>query len=404
MAKKILFVTTMNLSTNPRILKEIKLANLLNYQITFLGFRLGNWSDSLDEEIQKRSNGPIYIYKDATRKKFYQWLKYSLLERFNRVIWKLDKNNLFLTSTASNKRVFSLLDYGKHVGFGDYDFVIGHTLGSFYPAMIIANQANCPFALDMEDYHPGEYIEGDKKDEVTRREIILKYILPKANYVSASSPLIAHFTKKLCDLNDEKVFTILNYFPASEFKTPRINSSGKIKLIWFSQVISAGRGLEILVSVWDKIRGNFELTIIGSPDETFNLNFRDGIKIINPLSQAELHEELGKHDIGLALDLTSRDFNRDIALTNKILAYYQAGLFILATDTSAQKDFIHNHPGSGKLFSQNNSASFIHAMREINENIEQIRSDSFSRYQEGTMHSWDNESNKLKEIWYQQLN
>ena len=180
--------------------------------------------------------------------------------------------------------------------------------------------------------------------------MIMKTVLPGAKYISASSPLIADFTENLCLTDGKKVIRVLNYFSGSEFKAPAVASSHKIKLIWFSQLISAGRGLEILLSEWSKIQENFELTLIGSSDLAFSRYIPDGIKIIQPVSQIELHEQLAQYDIGLALDLTNRDVNRDIALTNKILAYYQAGLYILATDTAAQKDFITHHPDSGRTF------------------------------------------------------
>jgi hypothetical protein len=404
MAKKLLFVTTINLSMNPRILKEIKLAYSQNYKISFLGFYLGNWSDEMDEEIQKKIDSPKYMYLDATRKKYFQWLRYSLLERLNRIIWKMDKNNLFLAATASTKRTFSLLDFGKSVNPGDFDLVIGHTFGALYTASVIAKRAGCPYAFDMEDYHPGEHIDRNKEDEIKRRELIMKQILPGADYVSSSSHLIGQLTKNLCGLDKKKIISVLNFFPAEEFKPPVISNSRKIKLVWFSQFISVGRGLEILLSEWSKIKDDFELTLIGSADQTFSDNFQDGIKIIRPLPQIELHEQLGGYDIGLALDLTGRDLNRDIALTNKILAYYQAGLYILATDTAAQNEFIDQHPGAGKLFSQNDNASFLTAMRDIRGNIGQIRSGSIRRYQEAAKHSWEIESIKLRETWNQILN
>jgi hypothetical protein len=404
MEKKILFVSTMNLSTNPRIFKEIRLAQTLNYKITFLGFNLGNWSDGMDREIQNKHDQPEYLYLDASRKRFYRWLRHSLLERFNRLVWKFNKGNLFLTSTAISKRTFALLDFAKNVKGGDFDLVIGHTLGSFYPASVIAHKAQCPFAVDMEDYHPGEHIGGNKVDEIKRRKLIMKRILPDAEYVSASSPLIGQFTGELTRLNKGKIIPVLNYFSAAEFKPPVVNNTRKIKMIWFSQFISRGRGLEIILASWDKLKGDFDLTLVGGSDQSFVGDIRDGIKIVEPIRQAELHELLGQYDIGLALDLSSRDFNRDIALTNKILAYYQAGLYILATDTAAQKDFVVSHPGSGKLFAQNESASLLTALKDIKENIEQIRSGSIKRYKDAAMQSWENESDKLKTIWERILN
>jgi hypothetical protein len=112
-----------------------------------------------------------------------------------------------------------------------------------------------------------------------------------------------------------------------------------------------------------------------------------------------LHASLSEYDIGLALELSSRDLNKDIALSNKMHAYYQAGLYILATDTAAQKDFIDSHPASGKTFSQISPESFLSVMEDILKNITKIRSGSLSRYQSAAKQSWETESGKLKDIW-----
>ncbi len=401
-----MFISTVNLSMNPRILKEMRLASSLHYEVSFLGYHLGNWSDELDNQIRKQMPDVKYIYLDATRKKFLPWLRRSLLERVNRVIWKLNKSSLFLSSTASTKRAFSLIHFAKKVKPGDFDLVIGHTLGSLYAVSIISGNITCPFGFDLEDYHPGEHISGNREDEIHRREWLMRKILPEAKYISSSSPIIGRLTKDLCQLDDRKMISILNFFSASEFKSPVSQKSPKIRLIWFSQFISPGRGLEMMIiSAWDKLKDHFELTIIGGSGEEPGRTFQgEGIRICSPLPQSELHASLSEYDIGLALELSSRDINKDSALSNKMLAYYQAGLYILATDTAAQKDFIENHPESGKFFSQTKTDSLLTVIEEIRRDITSIRSDALKRFQDAVQHSWELESDKLKAIWAQTLN
>jgi glycosyltransferase involved in cell wall biosynthesis len=397
--KRILFVSSVNLSTNPRILKEIKLAHALNYNVSFLGFNLGNWSDKLDNDLLKGIPWLNSVYLDATRKSFITWLMHSLQERLNRFVWRLRKDNLFLASTASTKRTFGLVNYGRAIRPGAFDLVIGHTLAAFYPSLIIAQNAGCYCAFDVEDYHPGEYTDADNRNEIRRRELIMKRILPHALYVSVSSPLIGLYTKELCKLDDEKVVPVLNFFSAEEFQAPALIKGKKIRLIWFSQLISRGRGLEMLLSAWKELSEDFELTLVGSIDPTFRDAFQSEIEIIKPLSQIKLHALLGEYDVGLALDLTSRDFNRDIALTNKILAYYQAGLYTLATDTAAQEAFIKQYPGCGLLFSQNDRNSFLVSLGKIRDHIVDIRQGAAERYRNASANNWEKESYKLKTLW-----
>jgi len=52
--KKILFVTTANLATNPRLVKELQLVNSNpSLKAKVVLFNLGNWSDQIDAQIRK---------------------------------------------------------------------------------------------------------------------------------------------------------------------------------------------------------------------------------------------------------------------------------------------------------------------------------------------------------------
>jgi hypothetical protein len=49
--KRVLFLTSNNLATNPRLLKELALGRQ-HFECTLLSFKLANWSDSLDAAIR----------------------------------------------------------------------------------------------------------------------------------------------------------------------------------------------------------------------------------------------------------------------------------------------------------------------------------------------------------------
>ena len=108
--------------------------------------------------------------------------------------------------------------------------------------------------------------------------------------------------------------------------------------------------------------------------------------------------ELCKYDVGLALELNSADFNRQICLTNKIFAYAQAGLFILATDTPAQKHFINENEILGTVAPQTHGGMNI-ALQDIINNIGHIRSQKKQRFTYAQRLSWDKGKEKLRRIW-----
>jgi glycosyltransferase involved in cell wall biosynthesis len=225
--------------------------------------------------------------------------------------------------------------------------------------------------------------------------------LPFAEYITCASPLIEVNLRNLLSYNKNNLCTVNNFFLKNEFKSPSDILSKKIKLIWFSQNINAGRGLELILSIWNEIKQYFELTLIGKIDPVFYDNCiknHSDIIIKSPLSQTDLHSNLFLYDIGLAIDVDNKDYNRKLAITNKILAYFQAGLYILATDTPAQQNFMDDHSLHGTIVQQS-SCAIQNSLMEIYSKKEQIRKLNKQRYKDASLYSWDRESEKILSIW-----
>ena len=400
-SKHFLFISTVNLTTNPRILKEIMLAHSSGYQVTFLGFKIGNWSDELDIELQKKFSGINLIYLNATRKPFLPWAFSTVIEKVARVYNRIFSQGLRSIAFASSKRSVLLywqLKKMSNTGQG-FDLILAHTSGALYPACWYAQKNKTAFAFDVEDYHPWESIRGNGKHEVKRREAILRKILPHALYVSAAAPLIARQVNHL--LPDVNVVTVYNSFPKQEFIPPAVIQSGKIKLVWFSQNINAGRGLELILQIWEQLKDNFDLTLIGKLDNLFYeqyLKGLEGVILLPPMKQSALHANLSQFDIGLAIDVDGEDDNRKLVITNKILAYYQAGLYIVATNTPAQSHFILDNAFHGTLIEQtaDSAQKGLLALAEVKD---RIRSESQKRFESASAFNWEKESRLLYEIW-----
>ncbi|WP_243349649.1 hypothetical protein [Parabacteroides sp. FAFU027] len=397
--RKLLFITTANLTTNPRLLKEVKAASPYN-QCEVICFKLCNWSDTFEEgHIASLSNIKVH-YISAGRKPFFLWLFSTLTERVAQRIYPVLQSNLFLTSIASNKRTWLLLNAVKHIK-DKPDLIIAHNLGALYPAYRLAKELNTKFTFDIEDYHPGERINTDQENEKKRREYLLRKLLPDAAYLSYASPLIGLETLNLLKESYTKPHSyIANSFSQSEFIEPDTAKTDKLRLVWFSQNIAAGRGLEILIESLDGLDNQIELHLYGNLDKTYfekNLN-QQYIFIHTPLPQRELHLELAKYDIGLALEINEADFNRNICLTNKIYAYALAGLYILATNTQGQEWFLNEYPWSGELVGQDKESIRI-KIQELICNTEEIRRNSKDRFRLAKMLSWEHEHNKLNLLW-----
>lgn len=411
MKKRILFISSTNLTTNPRIVKEIKLADSLGFSVSFLGFSLNNWSAKIEEQHKKELHKTIALhYISAERKPFVPWFLSSVIEIICKKIYSFFTSSLTINAYAVSKRSFLLIQWLKK-NKPKADLVVAHTLATLYPAYKYAQKNKIPFAFDVEDYHPGEKIYSDIINETKRRIFLMQNILQTSKYISCAAPLIEDAIRMNILLNKTHahLFTVNNNFSKQDFCLHKQNNSNsdKLKLVWFSQNISEGRGLELILPLLGNFSNNIQLTLIGNVSEFFFnevlIHYNSFIEISPPLTQTELHRKLSQFDIGLAIEDIHADINRNICLTNKIWSYYQAGLFILATKTSAQEKFIADNKEHGVLFDFSKE-NFIKIMNELLKHKEKIEANKTNRFNVALNNCWENETAKLSKIWKQILN
>ena len=226
MPKKILFISKDNLTTNPRLLKELKLAINLGYKVDFIGFFSGNWSDKIDIGLTKNLRANFY-YIPATRKPIFPWLISTIVEKIAREIYPAFKKNKKVNAYAHSKKSSLLTKYLKQIN-ESYDLIIAHTLPSLYPAFKLAKKQNIPFIFDIEDYHPEENISFGQKNEKKRRTFLMGSILPLATYITYASPLIGKYSlERLNDYPEKQHQLINNCFLQTEFRFKE-NNSGKV--------------------------------------------------------------------------------------------------------------------------------------------------------------------------------
>lgn len=395
--KKILFLTTHNLATNPRVYKEAQLALQNDYKVEIVCFEFDNWSYQYNQELKQKLAGATIHTIPAGRKPLLPWLTSSFTEWLYRKMGYFFELPASLLSQAVSKRSRLLVNKLKEINSAD--LVVAHNPGALWPAIWFSKKINGKAGFDMEDYHPGE-----TKNVSLKRltESLLKKSLHHLNYVSFASPLIKSETEKLINAADLNSFTVLNYFSRGDFLEPGDSATGIVRFIWFSQNISFNRGLEMVLPVFSQMSGKAELHLFGNIDENFYQQYlkqAQNIILHKSLPQLQLHQQLSWFDIGLAIE-PGKDLNNELAVSNKLLAYLQAGLFVVATDTPAQKDLLNQYPGNGICFNvkQNN---FKEAAEQIIFEINNIRSGRIKRYMMNRGLSWENESARLLYQWKQ---
>jgi len=404
--KKVLFILSGNLSTTPRALKSI-LSISEHYDCHILAVnRLDKWFAQDQALIQKHQLKVTFLH--LGRKPFTQWFLATLIVKGSQLFYNFFKNNLWVNANASNKSSALLWQYLRRNRSANYSLILGHGAGALFPAWWLAGQLDIPFILDVEDYHPGEYISSDAVNEKQRREFLMKKLLPQTAVLTTASPLIGKYTLDLIGGHSAHQ-VVLNSFPRSEFISPKQERLGPLSLVWFSQKISFGRGLEQLFEALkmmdDSCNPNnsaISITLIGDLDLSFEEEvispFQKSLvggclTVLTPMAQKDLHASLVNYDVGLALEI-GKDLNNEIAISNKIMAYAQAGLFILATDTLAQTQFISENPEMGSCTGQNPKA-LKESLMQLQENVEMIRAGKSNRFESARTFAWEHESEKL---------
>lgn len=428
--KQLLFLTTNNLATNPRLVKEVQLALQLKHKVTIVMFKLNNWSDAKSMELRTEllsicNNDKAYlniIEIEAIPNNKLKWIYLGVLEKLAKKISGYFAKHIKLNALANNKRSLQIYKEARKIKEKP-DVICAHNMGTLYPASKLSILWQVPFIFDVEDYHPGETVSTDEETARKRTEFLMQSLLPKAKSITFASPLIGDYTLDLIN-NHDSTAVVLNGFNDKEFnllsqtEAHKEKKEGVLKLVWFSQKISFGRGLEQLfkalhlISETDK-KAKISLTLIGELDSNFEtqeiMKIREREKSSNlcltikePLGQKELHAILSQFDIGLALEFNSRDLNRQICLTNKIITYAQAGLYILATNTKAQEQFISDYPGLG-ILSEQSEVKISKNILQLYQNIDQIKQTKSLRFRKGKALSWDAEQIKIQELWSQIL-
>jgi hypothetical protein len=328
------------------------------------------------------------------RKPFLPWLKVTLYQVFCRVLFNFNKHSLKINAFASDKSSIKLVHSLKKLEHTDFDLIMAHSYGAMYPAYFFSKKHKIPFIFDIEDYHPGESINKDAINERSRREFLMRSILPKSKALTYASELIGAHSLELIKTYPKHIL-LLNSFSADDFKTPIRKNKDKIQCVWFSQHIGPNRGLEQIFES-AKYLTHMEFHLIGNRNQDYlsTIVLSDNIILHDIMEQSKLHAFLASMDIGLALE-PGRDLNNSIALSNKIITYAQAGLFILATDTLGQSQFLNALDyEAGHVM----NADLVIALQQLDQKLLSVEA-KMARWKKAKCLSWEHEQLKLKELF-----
>ena len=262
-------------------------------------------------------------------------------------------------------------------------------------------------AIDLEDWYSEDLPSKDRK---TRPNYLIrrweKRLLQGGCYATTTSHVLGSALSEAYNCPPPKV--VYNTFSKYE----RNSLDGKTidredhktpSIVWFSQTVGPGRGLETLVDALSEVKTPIQIHIRGRCRPGYEASLRARIScdskhqiFFHPcVPHHQLLSRLAEHDIGFAGEL-SHCRSRDLTITNKIFQYLLAGLVVLASNTAGQKEISDAHPNLLHTFQGDSSTSLASVLNQLNADQSQIQTDKEEAIKLAeTKYCWEESKNIL---------
>ncbi len=283
------------------------------------------------------------------------------------------------------------------------DVYIGHNLGALRAVVKAAKKFSAKAVFDVEDFYSGQYNNKGSADYKVSKQVENKY-LPCCDALLFSSPEIKDaYASTASNKRQEVILNVAERkFVANDvMQLP----SMPVKLAWFSQTVGANRGLETIVEALNmQEQFNYELHLLGNCSNDYKASLLRlskrpaALHFHGPMPYSEISNFLADKHIGLATE-TARDENNDRALSNKLFSYLAAGNTIVASDTTAQKNFITHYNTIGFIYKKNDKAdcsALLHNLFTDAVKVSDARAAALRLAQQSM--NWDVESKKLVQL------
>lgn len=370
---KIVLITSGQPSLNPRLVKEADALSSAGYEVTVLYAYWNDWGTEFDQKLlNSRKWKAIRVGGDPKQRRL-TYLVSKIIHKLAITICKNISLNHFADFAISRSTYWLQRAASSHPA----DLYIAHNLGALPAAIKTAKLHGSVCGFDAEDFHRNEVTNDPHNFDVILKTYIENRYIPMTDYLTVSSPQIAVAYRNLFPSKDPIV--ILNTFNKSEnIKVQKGETNTPIKLFWFSQTVGTNRGIEDAIKALNMIdRKGFELHLMGrlqnkTLKEQFRQQARDlSLHFYDPVAPDDLIKFSSQFDLGLALE-PAFSFNNDSALSNKIFTYIQAGLAIIASNTTAQRALLEKSPDIGKLYEAGNPSSLSKILIYYLENRDEL--------------------------------
>lgn len=387
-ANKITLLTTGQPSTNPRLVKEADALAAAGYQVTVLYSYWAAWAEETDKKLLAAKPWKAIQVGGSPQKQAWRWFYTRLRKKLSR-----------RPERALCRTFDELLSKAIRTST---DLYIAHNLGALPAAALAAKKTRKLFGFDAEDFHRGEEDPNLSRD--SPKALIEDRYLPLCAYTTAASPLIGAAYKNL--FPELSWQPILNVFPASYQPDFQVGKGGPLNLFWFSQTLGQKRGIQDVILAMNEVPDvDIVLTLVGHSNAELQSYFL-GLKrhenhqliFLDPIPEEDLFQLSAQQDIGLALE-PGFSPNNNMALSNKIFTYLLAGNAVIASDTDAQKQFMEQYPGIGRVYPIGDAQALAQIIRHYHENREELEATRRRAWELArTELNWEKEQTKFLQL------
>ncbi len=346
---------------NPRLVKEADALTKAGYKVIVIYQYWNDWGTEIDSKmLPAKLWKAIRVGGSPTKNKILYWLT-RMQYKAAKLLAKHLGFKFGLAENALGRCTFLLL---KEALRHRADLYIAHNLAALPVAVWAAKKRKVKCGFDAEDFHRNEVSNDPQNPDVKLKTFIEQKYIPQTNYLTTSSLPITQLYQK--SFPSKKITAVLNAFPVvKEVSPPVVKTNGPLKLFWFSQTIGLNRGLQDVLSALKILKKeNIELHLLGFLADKTSIGFEEIITGLQFEKKPEIffHKQINpdqlpifaaQFDVGLALE-PGFSINNNSALSNKIFTYLQAGLAIITSDTTAQKQFITENPTLGFCYEKGN--------------------------------------------------
>ena len=371
--QKILIVSLSNVSTDPRILRQIEALSPF-YEIHVVGYGLPVLGVSAYHELMDNSFG-----HSKFKRKFMK-VVHLIFRRYRELYFYETRTKFRNNSSGINEH---------------FDLILANDFDSL-PLIKYCINDQIDIFLDAHEYF------FDELNNALRRRIYRPY----RNWIAATNMSrvvgISTVSKGIANLYRQEFgpteISLVRNVPKRSAQKFQDHDSDSIEIIHHGAAVE-GRGIRELIKLIAMLDDRFHLNLmLVQNDKNFYSDIQEQsrllgnrVKFLQPVPTNDIVSTISRYDLGIHL-IPPSSVNNELALPNKFFEFIQASLGIIIGPSPEMSEIVNRH-SLGVVSDSFDLPSIAVRVNEINRSqVEEFRLNS---HLASNIYNWDEESSKL---------